>query len=109
MKLGRYRTITGVRQANKAGGHYFFERGAMKTFFVRIETGVYSGKYFVDSMQDSETSPRVYKVRYCDPDGAIKTLPHPTPGYPDKAAAIAAMQKAIREEESALMEKELRT
>src|SRR5690349_2012625 len=106
MKLGSYQTIADIKRANKARGKFFFERKAMKIFFTRIETGVYSGKFFVDSMKDSEEGPRYYKVRCCHPDGSIETLPHPTPGYLSRGAAIAAMKLAI-DKEIAL--KELRT
>jgi len=68
-----FRTLADVKEANHAAGHHFFERGALRFFNSRMESGLLRGKYFVTSEQGPH-GPRMFTIREARPDGSIKTV-----------------------------------
>ena len=83
-----YDSMARIREANKASGGHWFERGAMRFFNTKIEGGPYGGHYFVTS----EVGPdgrKAYSVRKADEDGKISTAGD-FQSYSTKGAAVTA-------------------
>lgn len=77
----KLRTISAIRQANKAAGMHWFTGPTMRFFQCRVLPTVWvvdDGSLFVTSEQDVD-APRFYTVRFCydlaqDGAGRIKTV-----------------------------------
>ena len=83
-----YDSMARIREANKASGGHWFERGAMRFFNTKIEGGPYGGHYFVTS----EVGPdgrKAYSVRKADEGGKISTVGD-FQSYSTKGAAVTA-------------------
>ena len=72
--LGNYRTIAEIREANQAHGYYWFSHGAMRSFKTRIESAVYSGKYFITSEDNYNGTKRLYSIRQASANGYVGTV-----------------------------------
>ena len=94
---GPFRTITALRRANKASGHYWFSRDTMEFFASKVYPTVYGGYWFVSSEKiDFEDYRRRYHVNRVDEAGRI--LPREnTIHYSTKTAAIEAAKRAAQE------------
>lgn len=70
-----FKNMADVKAANKAIGHHFFDKDAMRFFNSRIEGELYGGRYFVTSEQfvdsDGVAAPRKYTIREVKEDGRI--------------------------------------
>lgn len=66
-----YFTIEAIKRANRARGHYFFERDTMRFFRSRVLGGVIAGRFFITSEQFNDRSARLYSVREVNDDGSI--------------------------------------
>ena len=73
-----FRTISEIREANRAAGGHFFDPDAMRFFRSRIAPGVIGGRYFISSEQfcptmfaDGPCHPRRYTIRTVDDAGRI--------------------------------------
>jgi hypothetical protein len=70
-----YFTISGIKQANTARGHHFFDASSMRFFRSKIASKrVFGGRYFITSEQFDWDSPRLYTIREAKPDGRIETV-----------------------------------
>lgn len=69
-----YETMADVKSANRQIGNHWFERGTMRFFNTKIESGLIGGKYFITSERYNENSPRLFTVRRAEPDGTIGTV-----------------------------------
>lgn len=67
-------TVKQVRQANKAAGLQFFDRGTMRVFASRVGRRVYRGCYFISSERREYDEPRRYTIRRVAEDGHIYTV-----------------------------------
>lgn len=93
-----FRTISAIREANRAAGFHFFDPSSMRFFDSRVLAGVIGGKYFVTSERftysDGTAEPRRYTVRSIDNAGRIDTVGDfqewSTPGAARAAAFVAA-------------------
>lgn len=96
------RTIAQVKAANKARGHHFFDRDAMRFFDSRIETrgALIGDRFFVTSEQfhgsDGYSAPRMFTVREAMADGSIETVGE-IHGHATRAAAETAVTLALAE------------
>jgi hypothetical protein len=70
-----FKTLAHFKAVNAETGRHFFERGAMKFFKSRIESGLIAGRYFITSEQFDENSQRKFSVRRAEEDGSVKTVP----------------------------------
>jgi hypothetical protein len=70
----RFNTIAEVKAANKTIDNHWFERGTMRFFNSRIESGLYGGQFFITSERMELTMPKRYSIREAMPDGDIKTV-----------------------------------
>lgn len=61
-----------MRLNQKIGGHWF-SKDTMRSFDSKVYGSVHHGRYFISSEKQDDL-PRVYKVRYADPEGRISTL-----------------------------------
>lgn len=86
-----YFSIEAIKQANRARGHHFFERGTMRFFRSRIAPGIIGGCYFITSEQFDATSARLYTVRRANEDGSIDTV-----SEFQEFGTLAAARKAAR-------------
>jgi hypothetical protein len=68
-----FRTMSDVRHANKALGHYWFHRDTLRFFKSRLESELIGGRYFVSSERGPH-GPRMFTIREVNPDGSIDTL-----------------------------------
>lgn len=94
-------TISEIRAANKAAGHYFFERATMRAFNSVVYPNVYQGSggiYFITSEQFQDgrgyKGPRLYKVRRFNVDGDITNDPLKKDFHFKDDARIAARMAA---------------
>jgi hypothetical protein len=96
-----YRDIEEIKSANKAAGGNWFSPDTMAWFDGRVYPGVYGGRYFVSSEQDSHGAwdgQRLYTVRECDEDGDVHTAPGCTFGeYASEHGAREAARKLAGE------------
>lgn len=69
-----YTTITKIKQANKKAGGSFFDRGTMKFFNSKVESGVIKGKYFITSEKYEFFNPKRYTIRKITSTGSIDTI-----------------------------------
>lgn len=67
-------TVKQVRQANKAIGQHFFDRGTMRFFASRVGRRVYRGCYFISSERREYDEPRRYTIRRVAEDGRVYTV-----------------------------------
>lgn len=58
-----FSSIPALKAAAKNAGSHFFDKGAMRFFNSKIETGMLQGRYFVTSEQFDDESPRLYSAR----------------------------------------------
>jgi hypothetical protein len=71
----KYKTMSDVRAANRAGGQHFFSAGAMRFFNSKVESALYSGRYFITSERFRFDDPKAYTVREVMEKGAsIETV-----------------------------------
>lgn len=96
-----FKTIAGVKRANKASGHFWFEPDTMRFFRCRVETELFAGRFFVSSEQqpasmDGTTHPRLYTIRKANADGSIDTVGD-FQAYRTKAQAVKAMHELVSE------------
>lgn len=52
-------------------GSHFFDRGAMKFFNSKIESGILQGAYFITSERMELDMPKLYTIRYVEFDPAV--------------------------------------
>ena len=72
--LSNFKTLADFKRAHKAAGGHFFDRGAMRFFESRIESGLLKGGYFITSERfasisydaDIEIPSRMFHVRKID-------------------------------------------
>lgn len=73
---GPYRTITEIKQANRAAGDHWFDAATLRFFLSRVAPSVIAGRLFISSEQfkDStgERAERRYTVRIATDHGAIE-------------------------------------
>jgi hypothetical protein len=69
-----YQTIEDVKAANRSIGHHYFDRGTMRFFNSKIESGLIGGKYFITSERMELNMPKRYSVRMAAPDGTIDSI-----------------------------------
>jgi hypothetical protein len=69
-----YRTIEDVKAANRQIGNHWFDRGTMRFFNTKIESGLIGGKYFITSERCDDNHPRLFTVRRAEPDATIDTV-----------------------------------
>jgi hypothetical protein len=84
----RYKSMSEIRAANAAAGHYFFSRDTMRAFESKIEGGPYGGRFFVTSEQPPH-GPRVFTVREALANGRIRTVGEEGPEFGDRYATVA--------------------
>jgi hypothetical protein len=70
--LGPFKTIEGIKQANRASGGYWFSPATMKGFASRVSSLVFGGHFFVTSERVKWDKPRFYTVRMAENDGEIR-------------------------------------
>lgn len=100
-----YSSISEIKAANAAHGHFFFEPASMRFFNSKIASkSVIAGRFFITSEQfcdQGQCDPRRYTVRECLPDGRIDTVgefqEHATVAGAKRAAQDLAAQQAQRE------------
>lgn len=93
-----FRTISEIREANRAAGLHFFDPSSMRFFDSRTLSGVIGGRYFVTSERftysDGTAESRRYTVRSIDSAGRIDTVGDfqewSTAGAARAAALVAA-------------------
>ena len=83
-------TISELKALNERNGGCWFERGTMRFFGTRIETGIIRGQYFVTSEQQDSDRPRLYTLRSFNDEGDVATVGE-FQGHNSKAAAIASI------------------
>lgn len=66
-------TIADLKAVAEKNGSHWFERGSMKFFGTRIESGILKGRYFITSEQPPH-GPRAYSVRSFDKQGNVDTV-----------------------------------
>lgn len=84
---GKFKTMAEIKSANLRINHHWFDKGAMRFFDTRIETGVIKGKYFITSEQyhdsgchgwscnrNGSCGPRLYTIRIAFSDGSVDTI-----------------------------------
>ena len=64
--MSNFKTLADFKRAHKAAGGHFFDRGAMRFFESRIESGLLRGGYFITSEAYGDGTPRFYQVRQID-------------------------------------------
>lgn len=69
-----FKTLAEFKAAYKATGMHFFDKGTMKFFNSRIESGLLKGKYFITSESDMRNENRFFNVREIQEDLGIKTI-----------------------------------
>jgi hypothetical protein len=69
-----YKTMTEVKNANKAIGNHFFDKKTMAFFHSEVESRLLYGRYFVTSERFSVDYPKLYTIREVLSDGSIKTI-----------------------------------
>lgn len=67
-----YRTITEVKRANKASGHFWFSPATVKAFASRVESPILGGRYWVESTTTYNDEGREYKLCVADDDGDVQ-------------------------------------
>jgi hypothetical protein len=85
-------SIAELRELNERNGGCWFERGSMKFFGTRIESGIIRGRFFVTSEQPPHGA-RKYSVRKFDNKGRIDTVGEFC-GYSSRREALAAARNA---------------
>ena len=84
-----FKTLTEVKQENKAIGNYWFERSTMRFFNSVIESRLMADGFFITSERMELNFPKRYTVRRAQEDGSIMTVGK-FQGYSDlKLARIA--------------------
>ena len=92
------KTIAEVKALNARMGYHYFDRSTMRFFNSRVESGLYSGRFFITSERMELSFPKRYSVRVINPEtGDIQTVGE-FQGYSDIelariAARIAATEK----------------
>lgn len=66
-------SIAELKRLNESNGMCWFEKGSMKFFGTRIESGIIKGKYFITSEQPPH-GPRKFSVRSFDDTGNVDTV-----------------------------------
>ncbi len=73
-----FNTLSDVRAANRAIGNNWFDRGTMRWWKSRLESGLITRRYFISSEDefaiDGRQPKRIFAVRYANDDGSIKTI-----------------------------------
>jgi hypothetical protein len=98
-----YASMTDVRRANSAHGHYFFEQSTLQFFRSRVGNTLYGGCFFITSEQNKGyypeyyCYPRMYTVRVVNDDGSIDTVGE-FQAYETRAQAIAAIKRLLRDQ-----------
>ncbi len=72
--LGTFHSIAEIREANQAHGYYWFTHSAMHSFGTKIESSVYSGKYFITSEDNYNGTKRLYTIRQASSNGYVSTV-----------------------------------
>lgn len=85
-------SIAALRELNEENGGLWFEKGNMRFFGTRIESGILTGHFFITSEQPPHGR-RAYTVRTFDEKGSIGTHGQLC-GYATKAQALKAAQAA---------------
>jgi hypothetical protein len=96
-----FRSIDGIRAANKSAGLFWFSPNTMRFFNTRICGPLHGGRFFVTSDRISPRDGiRRYTVRVAHRDGSVSTVPGTVGGEPwaigHYAAALAARKTAAR-------------
>jgi hypothetical protein len=86
-----------VRSANRKIGNHWFDRGTLKFFNTKIESGLIGGRYFITSERYDETQPRLYSIRIARPDGTIGTVGD-FQGYTSREDAREAVRGIVKGE-----------
>jgi len=69
-----FKTLTEVKQENKAIGNYWFERSTMRFFNSVIESRLMADGFFITSERMELNFPKRYTVRRAQADGSIETV-----------------------------------
>ena len=89
-------TIAQLRALAQRNGSHWFDRGTMRFFRTKIESGVIKGHYFITSEQSDDDRPRNFTIRSFDKEANIDTIgdfnKHRTKG--DALEALRAHLKA---------------
>ncbi|HUT79517.1 MAG TPA: hypothetical protein VM285_17605, partial [Polyangia bacterium] len=80
-------TLSEIKRANAAAGHYFFEPDTLRFFRSRCSEQTY-GRHFATS-EKGPNGIRAWSVRRCEGDGSIETVGE-FQGYPSLARALTA-------------------
>lgn len=88
------RTIAELKALNAQNGGCWFDRGSMRFFGTKIESGIIQGRYFVTSEQDDGEHAawggrRKFTVRSFDETGSVDTVGE-FGGYSTRAEAVEA-------------------
>lgn len=89
--MGKFRTMSDVKRANREAGNYFFEPQTMSFFASAIETELMEGRYFITPEKDFTGRKRLYTVREVLEDGSIKTVGD-FQGFPTLGDAVEYIQ-----------------
>lgn len=103
---GQFKTIAQIRRANRAIGHYWFDKDTMEFFGTIIDPVIYEGRYFVTQdnppawQESAETSEFPYPIvarwtiRRANDDGSINTVGKFRQYHSSKSAHDAARKAA---------------
>jgi hypothetical protein len=69
------RTISELKEKNKAIGNYFFSKNTMKFFNSKIESAILKSKYFITSEDNWDGSKREFTIREFKETGEIINNP----------------------------------
>lgn len=70
-----FKTISEVKETNKANGYFFFSKDTMRFFASKIESSLYKNQCFVTSEKKCfDDYTRVYNVRKVKPNASIITI-----------------------------------
>lgn len=91
-----YRTITEIKDANRAAGDDFFARDVLAFLDTKVVTHVLAGHLFVTADRLIPTEAPDFTVHAAHADGSIETLDGPAPyhNWPTLTAARAAARAA---------------
>jgi hypothetical protein len=67
-----YNTISEIKEANKALGHFYFEPSTMRFFKSKVYPEIIHGNVFITSEKHKDDDPRLFSVRCAMENGSIE-------------------------------------